>query len=332
MKWPWAREERAVDWTAAVLSEASQSLSSGDYRSRCAALDACASYWERSAAAVVSTGSRASAVSPQWLSAVVGDLIRRGQSISSIETSPLSLRRASSWDASGSSWNVDTAAPDGGTAKRLPDAGVINLIWRSSQERPWEGIGPVAPSLSKLCAALEMRLGDEVSGAVGQVFAVPPVGDALLSLKETLSRQAGGPFLVETTQVGWGNSAAKPQRDWQSERLGANPPGPLVQLYDSVCQALYAACGISPLLLMGGGDGTAMREAYRQFLHCSLSPVLRIVEHELRVKLDDASISLDASPLSASDTQGRGRAVQSLVASGMELSKALDAAGLGERS
>ena len=34
-------------------------------------------------------------------------------------------------------------------------------------------------------------------------------------------------------------------------------------------------------------DGTGQREAWRRFLHGSVSPVARIVQGELRAKLDD---------------------------------------------
>ena len=58
-----------------------------------------------------------------------------------------------------------------------------------------------------------------------------------------------------------------------------------------------------------------------------LSPLGRLVEAELRDKLDD-EVSLSWQELRASDLSGRARAFQSMVGDGMEVERAAGLAGL----
>ena len=59
-------------------------------------------------------------------------------------------------------------------------------------------------------------------------------------------------------------------------------------------------------------------ESYRRFLHTALRPMARIVEAELRVKLDAPDLVLDLSPLAAADVAGRARSFKAFVESGMD--------------
>ena len=49
---------------------------------------------------------------------------------------------------------------------------------------------------------------------------------------------------------------------------------------------MLSACRISPAMVGGRSDGTARREAYRFFLHNSITPMGRVVAAELRDKLE----------------------------------------------
>ena len=78
----------------------------------------------------------------------------------------------------------------------------------------------------------------------------------------------------------------------------------------------------------GRSDGTARREAWRQFLFGSLSPVARTVAEEFRAKLEISDLRFEFDALRASDLTGRARAFQSLVGGGMAVDKAAALGGL----
>ena len=89
---------------------------------------------------------------------------------------------------------------------------------------------------------------------------------------------------------------------------------------------MLSACGINPSLVMDA-QGTAQREAYRQFLFGTVAPLGRIVAAELTEKLN-APIRLDWEELRASDIAGRARAFSGLVGGGMEIDRAAALSGL----
>ena len=68
--------------------------------------------------------------------------------------------------------------------------------------------------------------------------------------------------------------------------------------------------------------GPAQREAWRRLLFSTIAPLGRIVENELRVKLDTPDLRLTWNELRASDLAGRARAFQSMVNGGIEVGKA----------
>ena len=83
-----------------------------------------------------------------------------------------------------------------------------------------------------------------------------------------------------------------------------------------------------PIGLLEKTDGAAMRESWRQLLHATIAPLGKIVETELRDKLDSPALAFSWSELRASDIAGRARAFGSLVGGGMEIDKALAVTGL----
>ena len=112
-------------------------------------------------------------------------------------------------------------------------------------------------------------------------------GDPLAGLKSDIKNGKGRALVVETTAAGWGEGkAAAPQSDWKQQRIGPDPPAEFCNLRDSAAQAVLAAHGINPALLMGKSDGTLMREAWRQLMHGALRPVARTIADELGAKLD----------------------------------------------
>ena len=111
----------------------------------------------------------------------------------------------------------------------------------------------------------------------------------------------------------------------KSERFGAEPPASMVQLLSAASQEIYSACGLHQGLW--SGDAASTREAWRLALFGVLSPLGKLVEAELRDKLDD-EVSLSWTELRASDLSGRARAFQSMVGGGMPIDQAVAVAGL----
>ena len=175
-------------------------------------------------------------------------------------------------------------------------------------------------------------MGDEAGGPIAQLLAVPQDGgdggdsDPLVSLKADIAKARGKAAFVETTAAGWGEGrAAAPQADWKQTRLGPQPTQPLVQLSGMAFSRMLAACGASAALF-DDSDGTAKREALRQWHLNTLQPLARVLEHELARKLDtDVKLTFDLYNV---DLAGRAQAFQKLVAGGVAVNEALATSGL----
>ena len=73
-------------------------------------------------------------------------------------------------------------------------------------------------------------------------------------------------------------------------------------------------------------DGTAKREALRQFHLGTVRPLAHLLETELTMKLETAVVlKFDAYAL---DMAGRAQSFKNLVAGGMEIERALGISGL----
>ena len=98
-------------------------------------------------------------------------------------------------------------------------------------------------------------------------------------------------------------------------------------------QDVAAAFGVPPTLFATSGDGAGQREAWRRFWISTAAPAARVIEAELKEKLDpDARLELSA--LRASDEDARSRAVnrrasafKTFLDAGIERAEALRLAG-----
>ena len=119
----------------------------------------------------------------------------------------------------------------------------------------------------------------------------------------------------------WQQGGQGPNADWKTMRLGPNPPAQLSGLRDALASDTASACGVPAGMMAAKSDGTFLRESLRQFLHLSVGPLARRLEHELSIKLD-ADVQLDFTRLQASDIQGRARSAATLVKAGMTIDDA----------
>ena len=229
-------------------------------------------------------------------------------------------------------YRLDLAGPSGTWSVNARPDSVIHCRYLVEAERPWRGLAPldVARSAGQLNSEVNTALTDESSGPRGSVIAVPKDGgdSTLDTLKTQLKTLKGKAALVETTSSGWGQGQAQaPRTDWMQKRIGSQMPDSLVALRNDADRLVLATLGV-PIGMLEKVDGAAMRESWRQLLHATIAPLGRIVETELRNKLDSPGLAFSWSELRASDIAGRARAFGSLVNGGMEIDKALAVTGL----
>lgn len=220
----------------------------------------------------------------------------------------------------------------------VPSASVLHFKWGTDPAQPWRGISPLAAvaETSRLLAESTAHLADEASGPRGSLIplGVDPGDDdettsPVAKLQEAIGALRGGAALVESTRnMGDGLPVGSPTGDWKPNRLGANPPDSLVDLSDKAALAVLAACGIPPELMSGNSQGTVSREAFRRFLHATVTPLLDAMAAEAAHKLAEPSLAFDTTGLHAADVQGRARAFQSLVGGGMDIERAAGLSGL----
>ena len=306
-----------------------------------AALEACAGFVGRAfAGAEVSSASGVGRLlDPPMLSMIGRALIRRGEIVFYIDSSldgGVALLPCESYDVDGgpnpNSWTYrcTLGGPDRThTLERVPAEGVVHLVYARDPERPWRGYGPlyVASLGGRLSAETAAALADEASGPRGSFLPVPTDGqdDTIATMTASIRQAKGQMLLAEGGD--WDNIASGASARYDQKRFGAAPPSGLVDLHKTASMEVYSACGVSPLIF-AAGQGTAAREGYRQTLFGCIAPLGKLVETELRAKLDDDSIALSWDELRAADISGRARAFQSLVGGGMALDRAAALSGL----
>lgn len=351
MRWPWQRletrqESSYMDTVIALL----QSQAAGESAATVAATAAmeCASGLVARAfasAEVGGPGPVADALTPEVMATIGRSLVRRGQIAHVVEVrdGEVALVPCESFDIVGGvepeAWRyrVTLAGPSKTrTMTRIGSERVVHCRYAVDPRQSWYGIGPIeAASLAgRLSANVARALGNEAGSPTGQLLPVPRADgeDATVtSLKSDLAKLAGGLAVVEDASDQFQTGAATPgaSANWQTRRLGGNPPESMVQLADQAFREVLAACGLSPALFDVRGGATGAREAWRQALHAVVAPLGRIVEGELRAKLHPG-VSLSWDRLMASDLSGRARAFQSMVGGGMDVGKAAALAGLME--
>ena len=351
MRWPWGKRERREsggDFSDAVvrLIEAQAAGTAADASST-AAVEAASGALSRAfaSAEVTGPGHVLDAVTPGFLAQVGRDLVRSGDSLHRIDVDDMgrvSLIPCSSWHWEGNhdpdSWTVRATAygPSTSTTWNLPAAGVVFITWGSTPGQPYVGTGPLswAHTTARLQSETERSLADEAGGPLAQLLAIPQDGgddsqdDPLKLLKADLRTARGKALLLETAAAGWGEGrASAPQRDWKPERLGPEPPASMAKVRADAFNAVLAACGTPPALF-DDSDGTSQRESFRRYLTTLVQPLARILERELRVKLDAPEVRLSFDPLYAHDLVGRASAFSKLVAAGIDPQEALVTSGL----
>ena len=353
MRWPWQNrdaddasadlETRSSYSDAVVAAILAQARGVTAQPTTTAALEACAGLVGRSFAGARIENAPdiiGDALTPSLMCMVGRALIRYGEIVLVPDVSDagqLVLLPASSHTVTGTSdaweYQVTLAGPSTTTTIKLPADGVCHFRYACDAARPWRGIGPlgVASLAGRLSAEVVKMLADEAASARGYVLAFPKDGadETLTQLSTDLSSAQGGLTLVESTSGNWSTDDSRssgPRQDWTVKRIGADPPASMISLAEHSSNEIYAACGLSGLFTAGGES--ASREDFRRALVSTIAPIGKLVEQELRFKLEVPDLTLSWAELRASDLAGRARAFQSMVGGGMDVAKAAQLAGL----
>lgn len=348
MRFPWPRLEKrqaAGSYTDSLIRYlAGEASGDGQSWRQTGALEAVAGAVGRAFASAEISGPSeiTTALTPACLSMVGRSLIRDGEIVLliSVKDGMLKLRPSSQHDIQGGPdpedwrYRIDFTGPDSQTTiTDTPYERVLHFMYSQDPRTLWRGRGPleVAATAASLSGSSNKMLAEEMSGARGQLLPTPKPGDdpTMVALRADLKNAKGGTLLVESMASDWqsGSRGQSPQ-DWVSKRLGPDIPSGNVDLRKDADMAVLAACGVSAALFQPS-QGTAAREAWRQFLFGVVAPLGKTVLSELRMKLG-AEIGMTWEELRASDLSGRARAFQSMVASGMDLDRAAQISGLME--
>ena len=330
------RPETRAGYTDAIVEALLQEATGGTTASvsSLGVTEACAGLWGRSfaSATVTPVNPATTALTPGVLEAIGRRLLLHGEAVFEIEVDDDAVRlvEAASWEIEERGqwlYRADFATPEGTYTRALTADRILHPRIGAISKRPWQGQSPIPSSTAKLAAVLETKLTQEVGGPVGNVLPLPHKG-SVTQLQADIEKLAGRTVLVESTAFDWGGGKeGAPKGDWQTRRIGADPPESMIGLRKDVQASILAACGC-PGSLLERSDGTLAREEMRRFLHSTISPVARVVADEMAVKLDTPGLAFDFSALFASDLSGRARAFQSMVGGGMDVGKAAALAGL----
>ena len=338
--WPFAKMEHRESATDAIVSALISQAGGSSVPPSVEALgavEAAAGLWSRAfaSATVEPQTTTTSSLTPSVLAAIGRGLAVRGEAVFALDVDGgVILSQASSWKVAGGTrpetWRyaVELPLPSGKVAKRtLPAESVLHVRYATRPGAPWAGISPLgmADETRALATWIERRLAEEASTATSYVLPLPEAAD-VDALKADIKSGRGRLHIVDTTSTGWGDgTAAAPQRDWKSNRLGADPPDSLGKLRSDVKADIFGVYGIPSSI---HGTGGSARESYRQFLSSTIQPLAKLVIEELSVKLDTPTLALDFTELRAADIAGRARAYGVLINAGMDQAEAAEATGL----
>ena len=353
MRWPWSRrapETRASytdSLTSLLVREAAGSTAPTGQAHSTSVAEGCIGMYAR-AGALAEQSPDVAALDPATLASIFRSLIVGGESVHLIRVSDagLLLLPVGDRDVYGDSpdpdswtYRVTLDGPSGSVSIRdVPAAAVLHVRYSYDPSRPWVGVSPLlrAGLGADLVSALSQRLKEEASAASAVIVPMPENPDddddgdgrpdPTASLAADIKAAKGGVLFSETLMGG--DRSAAPQQDWGAKRIGSMIPEVNVKLLDMAGLQLAGALGVPASLVDPDADGTAQREGWRRFAHGSVVAVARLVEAEVRKKLDVAGWSLDFGGLYASDLIGRAGAFQRLVAGGMSAQEAAALSGL----
>ena len=354
--WPWrkAPEQRstAQGYTAS-LTAALQAGAEGGVSDAAplatAALEAAAGLFARcmAAAAVKGADDVAGAITPAVLALIARNLIRRGEDHHRIYVragrlvlEPVGFAYAHGNGPDPMTWtyNATLYGPTDSRHEWVPAVSMLHCRYSVDSSRPWLGVPPWswAASTSQAIAALDRFVAREASAPHGSLLGMPEspqideAGEVrpLDAFRGDLFKARGGTMVTEYS----GNSdpdAPTGQRGSRVEHIRFGMERETVDaLRTATGRDMLSACGVPLSLMSPNSDGTAQRESWRRWLHSAIRPMARVMEAELRVKLDAPNLRLDMADLHAADSEARARSFANFIKSGVDPRDAARAASI----
>ena len=334
--WPFKSKvvEKRSGYASSILDSFQASAESGISDTAplaTAALEAASGLYARSMASAVVRNAPdvASSLTPPVLALIARNLIRRGEDHHRIYVrggklvlSPIGFAYARGNDPDPLRWtySITLYGPSDSRHEWVPATSVLHCRYAVDSARPWLGVAPWAwaGTSSKAIAALEKMVSDEASSPFGNLLGVPDNPEGLTDFRNDLKVAKGRTLIMEYSGNWEDNAGAGGRNSSKLEHLRYGMDRSQVDpLRTAIGRDILSACGCPGSLFVPNSDGTAQRESYRRFLHSSLKPLARIIESELRVKLDAPNLELDLSDLRAGDTATVSRAFGSFVKAGM---------------
>ena len=343
--WPWKGkpEERAdaTDATDALIGAMLAAASGGGdvQPSGLAAIEQAAGLVGRAFAGALVSGDRLGVVSPQILEMVGRSLIRRGEIVFSLDDGPR-LQPASGWEIRGMgpdsklwTYRLNFDGPSGLTRSvYLPAGSVIHIRVNSDPSRPWAGRAPwsIASSTARTAASAEASAAAEASIPSTRIAPIPSADEAQRTAYKEALKKGGVATVQAAAQAALsGGQGQEPSARWSPAVMRPEPGDGHIRLRREAAADVLGACGI-PTALFDGSEGSAKREAYRQFIFGALQPWAAIAMGELREKLSSPELLISFAGLHGADLATRGRALKQLVDAGVDLTEALAITGLSE--
>ena len=280
--WPFGKcenRESATDAIVTALISQAGGSSTPPSVEALGAVEAAAGLWSRAfgSATVEPQTPATMALTPAVLAAIGRGLAVRGEVVFEVAVNgAVQLIQASSTKVSGGvrpetwTYQLELPLPSGKVSKRtLPAESILHVRYATRPSAPWAGISPLgmADETRALATWIERRLAEETSTATSYVLPLPEAAD-VDKLKADIKSGRGKLLIVDTTSAGWGDgTTAAPQRDWKSNRLGADPPESLGKLRSDVKNDIFGVYGIPSSI---HGTGGSARESYRQFLSSTI--------------------------------------------------------------
>lgn len=304
-------------------------------------------------------------ITPEIMSCIGRDLIRRGESLWRVELDGSGAVRLSqiathSVHGRSSNWRYEAHLlhPSGSDVVDLSRDEVLHFTWATDPVRgQWQGISPLALAATSMSAIgkLEKAILDESGIPPSQLIPMPSTAQnapgkaqSFLDAGDTDAHDSAAAAVWGSGAAARGNVMVVPSltidiASWTNSKIPqAGSPGSYKPYrtgaefgnsHDSIRRSLahgvLSACGI-PVSLGGvdQGSGTESREAFRRFYATALAGLVRRLQSEFRVKLDDPGLEIDASPLNAADVIGRARSFQALANGGMKIADAARISGV----
>lgn len=259
-------------------------------------------------------------LTPQALALTARGLGLKGEAVFIIRDKliPVSDWTITTKNGSPVAYRVTIPDTNGGKSETVLAAEVLHFRIGVDPATPWRGTAPLHR------ASLTSGMLQAVENALGEVFAISPLGSQIAPMPEqskadsdnlahSFRGQRGRVLLRESVTVGAAGGPA-PVTDWKPSSLSPDLSRSMTaETLAAARESISYAFGVLPILMSPSAAGPAVREAQRHLAQWQLQPIAIMIADEAAAKLG-ADVTLDAmKPLQAYDAGGRARALSGVI-------------------